>query len=46
MSTPVGEGGPQVNKFEQISGIDHQMSLAGHMVEASESCTEGGGSVQ
>ena len=30
MSVQVGEGvGPQVNKFEQVSSDDHQMSLAG-----------------
>ena len=28
MSLAVGVG-PQVNKFEQVSSVDHQMSLAG-----------------
>ena len=29
MSVPVGGGGPQVNKFEQVSSDHHQMSVAG-----------------
>ena len=29
MSVLVGEGGPQINKFEQLSNDGHQMSLAG-----------------
>ena len=29
MSVSVDEGGPQANKFEQVSSDDHQMSLAG-----------------
>ena len=28
MSVLVGGGGPQVNKFEQVSSHGHQMSLA------------------
>ena len=29
MLVPVKGGGPQVNKFEQVSRDDHQMSVAG-----------------
>ena len=29
MSVPAGAVGPQVNKFEQVSSDDHQLSVAG-----------------
>ena len=29
MSVPVGDVGPLVNKFEQVSNDDHQMLVAG-----------------
>ena len=52
MSVPVWGIGPQVNKFEQVSSDDHQMSLAGNAyVQGVDMCRgewvcPGGGYVQ